>query len=230
MGLGMVTLLFIACQQGHPVSLYVDKGFDAADDGIPRFEKIAVLPFSSSLNHADDPDGYAPMIFEKFFIPELDARSDYIFISPGTVGFAVEREGWQNEYNKFLEDFAKSNEKNVEFLARLADALKCDAFLVPIVDAWYKDVVGVYESGSSTTTVGATITILDGRIAPGNVLFRAIDEDTEESPRAEMEDRSITTTSGVVRSDQGSNIYDAPPYEDVVPRVVAALVESLPVR
>jgi len=231
LGMGLATLLFLACQQGHPVSLFVDKGFSAADDGVPRFEKIAVLPFTTSLNDADDPDKDAPRTFDKFFKPALNERTDYKFIAPGTVNFAVEREGWQTQYNKFLVDFAKSNKKDLEFMARLADILKCDAFLIPVVDTWYKDQVSVNESGTSTTTVGATITILDARVKPGRVLFRAIDEYTEESARSEMEDRTVVRSStGAVRSDTGAKLYQAPPYDDVVPRVVEALVASLPAR
>ena len=120
-------LFVVACQKGHPVSVKVDERMNAMDGDRPLIEKIAVLPFISSLNHADDPDGIAPATLEKFFLPALDERADYIFVSSHTVEFAIEREGWMKEYEQFLLDYpSHPDNPDMEFLGRLAEALRVE--------------------------------------------------------------------------------------------------------
>jgi hypothetical protein len=231
--LGIVGLLavFAACQQGHPISVKIDKGFTNPKAGTAPIEKIAVMPFLSALNDADDPDGDAPRTMEKFFTPALNERADYKFVSSGTIQYAVDVKGWQEDYARFRREYPRTDKPDMDFLTRLADELKVDAFLIPVVDTWYKDEVDVTESASATTTVGATLTIIDVAVEPGRILFRAVDEDYQESARAETGDRSlVTSSSGIIRADTGARLYAAPPYEDVAPKVVEALVGSLPPR
>jgi len=230
--LAIIAVLFVvACQKGHPVSVKVDERMNAMEGDRPIIEKIAVLPFISSLNHADDPDGIAPETCERFFLPALDEREDYTFVSTNTVGFAIDREGWTAEYEQFLKDYpSRPDNPDMDFLGRLAEVLKVDAFLVPVVDVWYKDEVDLQESASATTTVGATISIVDAAVEPGKIIFRATDEDYQEGARSETADRSVSRTGSVVRSDTASKLYEAPPYADVAVRVVEALVASLPPR
>ena len=190
-----------------------------------------MLPFLTSLNHADDPDGIAPETLEKFFKPALNEREDYKFVSTNTVNFAIEREGWTEEYEQFLKDYpSRPDNPDMEFLGKLAETLKVDAFLVPVVDLWYKDEVDLQESATATTNVGATISIVDARVEPGKIIFRATDEDYLEGASSDTADRSVTRTGGVVRADTASRLYQAPPYEDVAMKVVEALVSSLPPR
>ncbi len=229
----LLPLTLGACKKGHPISLYVADGFHATQEGDAErltFEKIAVFPFLSALHGADDPDGLAPATMSKYFVAELSTRNDYKFIASNTVVYAVEREGWQDEYARFLERFARTDKADPEFLKKLAGAVQCDAFLVPVVDLWQKDEVDVEESATAATYVGATLTILDGTRSPGSILFRATDEDYAEGAQSDAESRTLVRSGGVVRSDPGGRAYAAPPYEDVAPRVIRALVASLPIR
>lgn len=232
-GVLLTALVFVACgQKEHPVSVYVKptfKGSAAAKPG--AVEKIAVLPFCSSLHHADDPDGVAPMTMAKFFTPALDERADYNFVSPGTVDSAVDIAGLREQYARFLETYPHGGEVDKDLLKKLANSLNCDAFLIPVVDVWQKDEVDVQENSTPATYVGATITVLDARDEVGTVLFRATDEDYEEGARSETGDRSIVTGGGgAIRSDLGAKVHRAPPFEDVAVKVAAALAGSLPPR
>jgi hypothetical protein len=222
-----------ACKKGHPISVVVSDDFQSTggESAALVYEKIAVFPFLSALHHSDDPDGLAPQTMEKFFVPALDKRGDYNFISPNTVVYAIEREGWEDKYKAFLDSYAVTDKPDTEFLSALAGALQCDAFLIPVVDLWQKDEVDIQENSTPVTYVGATITVIDGRKTPGKVLFRAIDEDYSEGARSETDARTVVrSSSGIVRSDPGAKSYAAPPFEDVVPKVVLALVGSLPLR
>jgi hypothetical protein len=227
-------LALAGCNRGHPISVKVSKDFQSTrggESGAYVFEKIAVFPFTSALNQADDPDGLAPQTMQKFFVPALDQRADYKFISPNTVVYAVEREGWEERYNKFLQTYGMTDEPDVEFLSALAKTLQCDAFLVPVVDLWQKDEVDIQENSTPATYVGATITVVDGKQKPGAVLFRATDEDYSEGARSETGARTVVrSSSGIIRSDPGGKTFAAPPFEDVAPKVVQALVGSLPLR
>jgi hypothetical protein len=227
-------LIVSACQKEHPISVYVAKNFQATKAEAPDqlvYDKIAVFPFVSSLLPADDPDGLAPQTMEKFLAPELNQRTDYHLIASNTVLYAIEREGWQSDYDEFLQTYGRGDDTHPEFLKRLAGVLQCDAFLVPVVDTWQKDEVDVQENATPATYVGATLTILDASKSPGTVLFRATDEDYEEGARSERADRTLVrSVSGTVRADPGAKSFAAPPYEDVVPKVIRALVSSLPPR
>jgi len=232
----LILLALVACQQGHPISVFVAKNFQSLKPGSADelvFGKIAVFPFMSALHHSDDPDGLAPQTMEKFFAPALNERTDYHFISSNTVLYAIEREGWQESYNHFLQTYARSDkpETESEFLKKLANVLQCDAFLVPVVDTWQKDEVDVQENATPATYVGATLTVLDATKKPGTVLFRATDENYEEGARSETAGRTLVRgATGNVRADPGAKSYAAPPFEDVAPEVIRALVRSLPPR
>ncbi len=221
--------LATACQKEHPISVFVDPAFDAASSEQAAV-KIAVLPVTSSINEADDPDRRAPSVVQSVFLDRLDERNDYKFVAPATVESAAEMGGWADAYREFLRRYPFSDKPDVELLRRIGQSVNCDAVLVVVVDTWDKDEVDYQENGSSTTTVGLTLTVLDARREPGKVLFRATDEDYLESARSEVEGRTIVRTTGIVRADRESGLYKAPPFEDVVPRVVEALVSSLPPR
>jgi hypothetical protein len=211
----------LGCQKQHPMSVDIDPGMDAA-------EKIAVFPFMSALHESVDPDGIATTMMEKHFAPALDGRNDYTFISSGTLTYAVDGQGWQDQYRKFVENYPRGGAIDEQFLTQLADVLKADGFLIPVVDVWQKDEVDYQENASPATYAGATITVVDP--TGQKVLFRATDENYIEGARTETGDRGIVSTGGRVRSDAGAKTHRAPPFEEVAILVVTALVESLPAR
>jgi hypothetical protein len=210
------------CQKQHPVRVRVDPSFDTAAD------KIAVFPFLSAIHEADDPDQIAPETMERHFLPALDARNDYKFVSPNTILYAVDTEGWQEPYQEFIREYPRSGKIDSAFFKSLADVLKVDAFLIPVVDVWQKDEVDYQENATPATYVGATITIVDK--SGKKVMFQATDENYLEGARSETGDRGVVSTAGRVRSDAGALTHRAPPYEEVGVMVIRALVGSLPAR
>lgn len=225
-------LALVACQKGHPISVKVSPDFQSTEgeSGTFIYEKIAVFPFLTALYPSDDPDQVAPATMEKYFVEELNKRTDYHFVSPNTVRYAVDQNGWGAEYDAFVKAYPRSDKPDKAFLTKLAKTMQVDAFLIPVVDTWQKDEVDVHENATAATYVGATITVLDAVKKPGKVLFRAVDEDYEEGARSETSSRQLISTAGRVRSDPGAKAYAAPGFEDVAPRVVNSLVQSLPLR
>ena len=232
--IGVAVLALMGCKnKEHPISIHIDPAFNAIDPETNEvmFDKIAVFPFVSALHESEDPDNIAIQTMAKYFIPELDLRRDYNFISPHTVQYAVDVEELQDDCERFLAGYSRQKPPDLEFLKRLADILKCDAFLIPVVDTWQKDEVDMLEDATPVTYVGATITILDARSKVGEILFQATDEDYIEGARSEKADRSlVTSASGAVRSDLGGRLHRAPPFDDVAAQVIRALVNSLPPR
>lgn len=213
----------VGCQKEHPMSLEIDPVMEQSGE-----LKIAVFPFMSALLESDDPDGLAPATMEKHFKPALDGRNDYTFISSGTVKYAIESDELRDRYRAFLEEYPRGRKIDPEFFQQLADLIKADAFLIPVVDVWQKDEVDYQENSTPATYAGATITIVD---ATGQkILFRATDENYIEGARSETADRGIVSTAGRVRSDAGAKTHRAPPYEEVAILVIDALVGSLPPR
>jgi hypothetical protein len=220
----VLSVFILGCQKKHPVKVYTDPSLKP--DAI---EKVAVFPFSSLLHHAEDPDGEAPKMLEKFFMPELDTRDDYNFIAPNSVQYALQSLELEDQMNSFLKEWPTSKTPDMEILSVLADRLACDAFLIPVVDLWQKDEADYQENASSATYVGATITLVDAK--SGSILFEASDEDYSESARTETSDRTVIRGgSGAVKSDFGDKVFKAPPFEGVVRKVVNALVSSIPAR
>lgn len=223
-------LWFVGCKPQHPVNVFVDPAFDDnSAEGRKVVEKIAVLDVTSSLNHADDPDGIAPRTMAKYLVPALQTRGDYKFIASTTVSYAVDKTNGAETYAKFLRSYAMSEKPDMGFLAPLAAELQCDAFLIPVVDLWQKDEVDITENSTPATYVGATITVLSAK--DGSVLFRCSDEDYVEGAATSTDDRSLVTSpSGAVYADLGKKVHRAPPFEDVASKVAAALVSGLPSR
>ena len=215
-------LLFASgCQKKHPMNVEIDPAMDQA-------EKIAVFPFLSALHESEDPDDIATATMEKHFTPALDKRDDYTFISRGTVTYAIDGQNWQEEYRDFLESYPRGGKIDEQFFTKLAEVLRVDGFLIPVVDVWQKDEVDYQEDSTPATYAGATITIVDP--TGQKVLFRATDENYIEGARSESGDRGVRTSAGRVRSDAGAKTHRAPPYEEVAILVILALVESLPLR
>lgn len=221
-----------ACSNANAPDVYLNPDFQKrANNGQLVYQKIAVLPFRSTLNHADDPDGVAPATMEKFFIPQINQRRDYNFVSMNTVRAAIEMQGWGKRYENFLAHYEEGDNPDSTFVGELAHVLNVDAFLMPVVDLWQKDEVDVQENATPATYIGASIIILDGVHDPGRVLFRATAEDYEEGARNETGDRTLVTgASGNIQSDPYARVYKAPPFEDVAPRVAKQLVAALPAR
>lgn len=218
----MAVVAISGCQKGHPIKLKIDPALEKGA------ERIAVFPFLSAIHEAEDPDGIAPATMEKYFTPALDARNDYTFISEGTVRYAIEGQEWEAKYRKFLDEYPRTGKIDSDFLEPLADVLRADAFLIPVVDLWQKDEVDYQENSTPATYVGATITIYD--TTGKKVLFLASDEDYIEGARSETSDRGVVSTAGRVRSDSGAKTHRAPPYDEVAVMVIEALVGSLPER
>ncbi|MFH1755760.1 MAG: hypothetical protein ABIA59_08670 [Candidatus Latescibacterota bacterium] len=216
--------LFVGCQKKHPVKVYANPAMQP-----DALEKVAVFHFSSMLHQGEDPNGEAPKMLEKFFMPELDKRDDYNFIAPSSVAYAIQSLNLEEKAEKFLKAWPTEKVPDMEILSALAERLACDAFLIPVVELWQKDEADLQENASSATYVGATITLLNA--SNGTVLFEATDENYAESARTETSDRTVIRGgSGGVKSDFGDKVYKAPPFEGVVQRVVTALVMSIPAR
>lgn len=218
--LALVTAL--GCQKEHPIKLEIDPGFEE------EAQRIAVFPFLSALLDSDDPDHLAPMTMDQYFKPVLDARNDYSFVSEATVRYAIDGPELMAGYENFVAEYPRTGKIDTKFFGALADVLRVDAFLIPVVDMWQKDEVDYQENATPSTYVGATITIVDR--TGQKVLFLASDEDYIEGARSETTDRGVVSTAGRVRSDAGAKTHRAPPYEEVAIKVIESLVGSLPPR
>jgi hypothetical protein len=166
----IVVVAVFGCQKRHPINVQIDPLMETEPP-----ETIAVFPFISSLHDSEDPDGMALTMMGPILTDELNARKDYKFLSPNTVSYAVDIEEMTTPYENFLRQYPKGGEVDYSFLQPLASALKCEAFMVAVVDLWQKDEADAQETTTPATYVGATITIL--ALEDGKILFRATDEE-----------------------------------------------------
>lgn len=208
----------------HPVKVYVDDSFAAGE-----LEKIAVFPFSSAVSPVSDPDRRSSRTFDQLFRAELDKRSDYKWVAPGSVQYVLDRGGVEGGAQSFVDDWRQKRVVNKELLDEIGKALKVDAVLVGVVELWQQDEVDPRENAVPATYVGATVTIFD--VKDGKVLFEASDEDMLEGMRSEDRDKQIIRSgSGQIYSDPTGSMYKAPPFEEVAVKVAQALAQSIPKR
>ena len=208
----------------HPVKVVVDPSFQAG-----AVEKIAVFPFASALSPSADPNNLAPRTFDQFFRDELDKRSDYKWVSPSSVEYALESEGLKETAKTFVDDWRKNHQADAEFLAKMGKALQVDAVLIGVVELWQQDEVDARENAAAASYVGATVTIFSTK--DGSVLFEATDEDMLEGIRGEDRDRNIVRSgSGQIYSDPSGALFKAPPLDEVALKVAQALAGSIPAR
>ena len=215
--------LAMGCAKKHPIEVKVDPAMKSGD-----YEKIAVLPFASSLHRSDDPDGVAPATMDQILLNELDKRDDYRFVSPTSVMYAIDGADMKSDMNRFIDDWTKNQRVDTDFLQKLSKVMNVEAVLIGVVDLWQLDEVDYREEGATPTTyVGATVSIIG--VEEGKILFQAKDEDFEEGARSE--DRQVHTSAlGTVRSDPGAKVYEAPDPKIVADRVCKALVSAIPNR
>jgi hypothetical protein len=220
----LVVALLAGCQKKHPVKVRVDPAMEKG-----AIEQIAVFPFASSLHSTDDPEGLAPRMMDQLFRQELDARTDYKFLSPESVEYALRGGQLQEAGEEFVDNWLKNKQIDQRFLEGFRDVTQADALLIGVVDLWQKDEVDYRETSTPATYVGATITIIG--ITDGKVLFEAVDEDFLEGALTEAADRGARVSgSGAVQSDRAANVYQAPEYEEVAVKVARALASSIPRR
>ena len=218
--------LLVGCigKRSHPIRVEEDPALK--DRAV---EKVAVMPFASAVHHSDDPDGLASTTMDQLFLDELDSRDDYNFLSPRSVMYALDGKDMRESAERFMDTWAKKKEVDMDFLRVAAGSFQVDAILIGVVDVWQKDEADYRENSASSTTVGATITIID--INDGRTLFEAADEDFLESARTETTDRSVQTSGlGAVQGDAAGALYRAPDYSEVAIKVARALALSIPQR
>ncbi len=210
--------------KSHPVKVFVDPTFQSGS-----VEKIAVLPFSSALNPTADPNGLAPRTFDQLFQTELAQRTDYMWSSPTSVEYALDKEGLLEDSHRFVDDWRKKRQANADFLTRLGQSLQVDAVLIGVVETWQKDEVDVRENTAPASYAGATVTIFS--VADGHVLFEASDEDMIEGMRSEGRNTQVVRSgSGQIYSDPAGEMYKAPPLDEVAVKVARSLATSIPTR
>jgi hypothetical protein len=220
----LVIGLIAGCQRKHPVKVQVDP---AMREG--SVERIAVFPFATAVHHTDDPDREAPRLMDVLFRQQLDTRSDYKFVSPSSVEYALRGDGLTDHAKRFVDDWRQHRRVDTVFLTQLNSSLQVDAVLIGVVDLWQKDEIDYRETSAPATYVGATVSIL--RVSDGRVLFEAIDEDFLEGAHSEAADRGARRSgSGAVQADRAANVYQAPEYKEVALKVARALALSIPVR
>ncbi len=208
----------------HPVKVVVDPSFQTG-----AVEKIAVFPFASALSPAADPNNLAPRTFDQFFREALDTRSDYKWVAPASVEYALDREGLTENSKMFVDGWRKNHKADVDFLAKMGKALQVDAVLIGVVELWQQDEVDARENAAAASYVGATVTIFSTK--DGSVLFEATDEDMLEGVRGEDRDRNIVRSgSGQIYSDPSGALFKAPPLDEVALKVAQALAGSIPAR
>jgi hypothetical protein len=221
-------LILAGCKAQHPSEVKMDPEFDVNQVG-----SILIAPVVSSIQEGVDPDRESERIMNRTLLELISQRADHKFLSPEHFKLAIRKGDLDESYEKFKIDWMTKHEIDKTFLLGLKGELDIDAILIPLVYLWNKDEVDYRESGaSSSTTVGATLTLVD--FDTGKVLWEATDQNYEEAVRSEG-NREQVSTAGITRrisgvSATGKDIYAAPPYEDVAILVLKVLIDAIPER
>jgi hypothetical protein len=216
------------CKAQHPSEVVMDPEFD-----VNQLGSIMIAPFVSAIQEGIDPNRDSERIMNRTLLELISERADHKFLSPEHFKLAIRKSDLDERYEKFKIDWMTKHEVDKDFLLGLKGTLDIDAILIPLVYLWDKDEADYRESGAaSTTTVGATLTLID--FDTGKILWEATDQNFAEAVRSEG-NREQVSTAGITRrvsgvTATGSDMYSAPPYEDVAILVLKVLVDAIPER
>jgi hypothetical protein len=192
-----------------------------------------VAPFISTVTEVEDPERNSVKIMNRLLWENLLKRNDYEFHTQSQFMALVNRAQLTDRYEAFEKIWIEEHRADTEFLKELQQLSSYDLLLIPSVYLWWKDEADYREVNTvSSTQVGANLSLVDFR--SGRIVWEATDENYKESVRAEG-DRVRVETGGIHRrvsgvSESGSDMYAAPPYEDVAVMVIEVLVGAIPQR
>lgn len=225
----LISLFTLAgCKSQHPSRITVDPEFDASKLG-----SVLIAPIVSSVSEGEDPQRESERIMNQILIELISDRADYNFLSQEHFKLAIRREGLEEAYEAFQQDWITKHEVDPVFLSRLKGDLDISAILIPQVYLWNKDEADYREEGTaSSTSVGATLSLVD--FGTGAIVWEAMDENYKESVRTEG-NRVQVDSGGFNRrvagvTSTGRDMYAAPPFEDVALLVMQILVDAIPER
>ena len=224
----LAVLLLSGCKSQHPASITMEPDFNPGE-----YTTILVLPTMSTITRGEDPKRESERIPNRVLWEFLGERYDYKFLSPEQFKMAVNKAGLSGRMEEFYEKWSNEHIVDMEFCRAVKSELAIDLMLFPVVYLWHKDEVDYREAGAaSATQVGMTLSLINPK--DGRVLWEATDENYKESVRSEG-DRVQSSTAGIDRrvsgtSMSGSDIYAAPPFDDVTVLVIQALVDAIPER
>ena len=226
----LVFLLVISfgCKSKHPSSVEINEELDPN-----QISMILVAPFVSSVTEAEDPDRKSEQIMNRILWEMISERQDYDFHSPNQFLSYVGRAKATDQYEQFQQIWIKDHRVDSEFLKALQRSANYDMLLIPYVYLWHKDETDYREvNTASLTQIGVTLTMVDFKT--GEIMWDALDENYKEAVRSEG-NRVQVSSAGMHRrvagvSESGSDMYAAPPYEDVAILVLRVLVDEIPSR
>jgi hypothetical protein len=225
----IAVVFFSGCGSSHPSSIIVDPEFNPND-----VTRILVTPVISCVSDADDRDRISERTTQRILWENLARMSDHVFLSQQSFYFALSKAKKTDEIKKFKTDWLKGKKADAELLKLIGKYLDIDMILVPEIYLWHKDQADYREQGaSSVTQVGMTIYLVNP--VSGKILWEASDQNYLEAMRTEGDRVLVQGTGGFDRriegiSETGRDMYGAPPFEDVLTKVVGVLVRAFPSR
>ncbi|MCD6379993.1 hypothetical protein J7M07_06065 [bacterium] len=225
----IVVVFFFGCGITHPSSVIVDPEFNP--NAVTR---ILVTPVISCVSETDDRDRLSELTTQRVLWENLNRMSDYVFLSQQNFYFALSKAKKTAEIKKFKRDWLEGKKAGAELLKLIGKYVDVDAILVPEIYLWHKDEADYREQGaSSVTQVGMTIYLVNP--LSGKILWEATDQDYLEAMRTEGDRVLVQGAGGFDRriagiSETGVDMYGAPPFENVLTKVVGTLVKAFPFR
>jgi branched-subunit amino acid transport protein AzlD len=220
---------FSGCRSNHPSSIIIDPEFNPNN-----ITRILVTPVVSSISDGDDRHRMSEQTTQRVLWEHLSRMSDYVLISPQSFSFALVKANKTNEVKKFKNDWIEGKGADPELLKSLDKYLDIDVILIPEIYLWHKDEADYREYGaSSVTQVGMRISLVSP--LSGKILWEATDQNYLESLRTEGKRVLVQGAGGYDKriegiSETGRDIYSAPPFENVLVKVVGAIMTAFPSR
>ncbi|MDZ7859600.1 MAG: hypothetical protein U5O15_02845 [Candidatus Krumholzibacteriota bacterium] len=225
----VIVMFFSGCGSNHPSNIIVDPEFNPND-----VSRILVTPVISLISDNADRNRLSERMTQKMLWKRLSRISDYKFFSPQRFSFALRKVKKPVQFDEIKKGWVESKTIDAELLKLINDYVDADLFLIPEVYLWNKDEADYRESSAaSLTEVGVSIYLVNPD--SGKILWEATDQNFMEAMRTEGERVMVRGKGGFDRrikgiSPTGSNVYEAPPFEDVLVKVLGALIEVFPSR
>ncbi|GEM_PF-1524017 len=217
------------CKAKHPSVVKMDPDFEPG-----LVNSIMTVPVFTSITGEQEMIRECERTSNRILRDALRERTEYNFLSPEQFRIAMSQAGILDKYANFKRLWTTDkggSRESIEFLRAIKSVRNIDLMLIFHVYLWNKDEADYREVGTaSCTQVGAEMFLVEP--ATGKVVWEAVDENFKEAVRTEGE-RVTAAYGGHDRrirgkTETGSDMYAAPPFDDVADLVIRVLVDALP--
>lgn len=184
-----------------------------------KVDDVAVLGLCNTTGD-DEAD-----LMARYVVEALHEAGKFQVISAARFGQDAARRGVEEDYDRLLRTWQKTNKMDVRVVQHVLSATGYDAVLGMVVTKWEEVKIDATQEGTSDTSVGLVLKLF---AADGTQLWSASDIHTEHSIAYLPSYNTKSTVSGRAVTTAQGGVPDPPPVETVAMEMARNVVSTMP--